>query len=324
MVEEAGKKQYPWGMNKENQGCTGIERADHMGFCMGVRRAIEMTEKVAEENRHGGGPGAGAIGTLGPLIHNDRVIADMEARGIRVYRDGEEPAEGVVVIRAHGIPRQRQRALEAREDLRVVDGTCPRVIRNQKKVEEWSRRGLHVIIAGDADHGEIVSLASYASDFSIVLTRKDVEGLNPGKPCALIAQTTLKAPEWRAVKEAVQDRFPETEIFESICGATQKRQEALADLCTRVDAVLVVGGKPSANTRRLWERAVERGVAAWHITGARELPGDISRHRRIGITAGASTPGWIVDEVEAAVQAKSGAGGGDPGGSRVDGEAQEG
>ncbi len=286
--EQEGKESF--------QGGPRVVRARHMGFCMGVRRAINLADKVAEEAGEGT-----PVGTLGPLIHNERVIRKMEERGVQVYPGEEIPREGVVVIRAHGIPRERQRLLEEKENLRLEDGTCPRVVRNQQKVEEWSRRGIHVIIAGDADHGEIVSLESYAESSSIVLTVEDVQGLELKGPCALIAQTTLKAPEWQAVKRAVLERRPDTEVFESICAATRLRQEALDELCRKVDAVLVIGGRQSANTRRLYEKAVENGLPAWHITGAEELPREVGAYPVVGITAGASTPDWIVEEVEEAL-----------------------
>lgn len=267
-----------------------------MGFCMGVRRAIKLTEKYL-----GDPESLRPIGTLGPLIHNQRVIESLKKAGVKIYDPEERPRRGTVVIRAHGIPRAQEEALKSAEEaeqLHIVNGTCPKVIRNQRKVQEWSDEGRHVVILGDADHGEIISLASYAASCTIALTPEDLLDLDLPGSCGVIAQTTLKEDEWEAGVAAVREHCPRAELFKSICLATRERQEALEDLCRRVDAVVVVGGKNSANTRRLFEKVQEAGLPGWYISGAAELPSEVAQYDRVGLTAGASTAEWIIDEVE--------------------------
>ncbi|MDC7240482.1 MAG: 4-hydroxy-3-methylbut-2-enyl diphosphate reductase [Spirochaetales bacterium] len=268
-----------------------IIRADEMGFCLGVRRAVgTLEDAVSVEDSE--------VYTLGPIIHNPRVVSDFASRGVRTISKPEEaPSDSRVIIRAHGVPLQIKEVLENR-GCRVMDGTCPKVIASQKTVKKYSSLGYHTVIVGDADHGEIKGLAGYAENPIVISSAAEAEALELDGPVMVISQTTIKQDEYDEVCAVLKKKCPDLKIVESICSATSKRQEALVDLCGRVDACLIIGGRDSANTQRLYLTARETGIPCWHIQDAREIPSEITRYETIGLSAGASTPDAVILEVE--------------------------
>jgi len=235
--------------------------------------------------------------TFGPLIHNSQVLDDLAFRGVGQIDDPEEIDEGTVVVRAHGIEKKIYNQLVDR-GLNVIDGTCPRVLRSMKTVDKYSRKGWHVILFGDAEHGEIRALAGYADKVTIVENPAQAMNLEVPKQSMVIAQTTVSPTAYEEVCRILLAKNPDLHVIRSICPATQKRQQALRDLSVKVQAIVVIGGRHSSNTKRLFELAQSSGKPSWHIEVADELPEALSRYTRIGITAGASTPDWIIDEVE--------------------------
>jgi len=272
-----------------------VLRADIIGFCLGVRRAVGTLEEALEYND-------GDVYTLGPIIHNPRVVGDFTARGVKnAGRPADVPADCRVIIRAHGVPPLIKSALEDRGSI-VMDGTCPKVIASQKTVRKYADLGYHTVIVGDRDHGEIKGLAGYADKPIIISGPEEARVLDLKGPVMVISQTTIKQDEYDRVCEVLKQKCPELKIIESICSATEKRQEALRELCSRVEACLVIGGKESANTQRLYLTALETGVPSWHIQDASEIPPEIEGYSVIGLSAGASTPDSLIAEVERRLQ----------------------
>ena len=278
-----------------------IIRADIMGYCMGVRRAVEAAEQALLDNP------VRPVYTYGPLIHNPSALERLSRSGVVIIGTGNTPipedfAGASVVIRAHGIPPAERAELEKRH-AHIVDATCPRVLSSQKRARDWFQKGYTVILAGDLDHGEITGIAGYAPGCIVLESRDAAERLGqyPEK-AVLISQTTIKQSEYDAIAEVLSRKIPELAVFNTICPATLERQNALEALAGQVDGILVIGGKNSANTQRLYNTA--RGLCdkAWHIERPEEIPSEAFSLSRIGITAGASTPDEVIDAVEQALQ----------------------
>ncbi len=268
-----------------------VLRSDVIGFCMGVRRAVKMMEDTLQQRK--GLP----IYSLGPLIHNRMYLENLGQRGVVMEDDPIRIEKGIVVIRAHGIQPQVREALEEK-GLVVVDATCPNVLESQRTVRESTGRGYHCIIVGDENHGEIQGLAGFAKTYDVIQTAAQAAYLEVPERSMVICQTTLKRSEYEAICSVLKAKQPSIEIHDSICSETQRRQDALLALTGAVDAFLIVGGKNSANTKRLFLTAQGTGKPAWHIEEPDEIPNEIRAFACIGISSGASTPDWIVDEVE--------------------------
>jgi len=269
-----------------------VIRADVLGFCMGVRAAMKKVDKAAEEACEDE-----KVYTFGPLIHNTQVLEDLATRGVGQINRPDEIERGTVVIRAHGIEKKIYEQLK-KDGLNVIDGTCPRVLRSMRTVDKYSGMGWHIVLFGDASHGEIKALAGYADDVTIVENAEQAADIEVPEQTMVISQTTVSQKEYDEVCRLLREKNPRIHVIKSICPATQLRQNALVDLAAKVDAVVVIGGKHSSNTKRLYELAQSTGTPSWHIEQAGELPEEIAQYSRIGITAGASTPDWIIDEVE--------------------------
>ena len=274
-----------------------VVRARVLGFCAGVRRAVDMARSaaLAEPDR--------PVFTLGPLVHNARAVASLAEHGVRVLNEDALDARlagSVLVIRSHGA---RAETAERAKELgaTVLDATCPRVVASQRRAADFAARGWSVVLVGDKGHGEMVAVASRAPGAAVVSTAAEAEALELEGPVGVIAQTTIKKEEYEAILEVLSRRHAVVEAADSICPATLERQGALGELLRRVEAVVVVGGKDSANTGRLYRSAVEAGLPAWHVEGAAELPPEAFRFERVGLTAGASTPDEVVDEVAEAL-----------------------
>ena len=267
-----------------------IIKAESMGFCMGVRRAMQIVHDIIDSNP------SYPVQTFGPLIHNRLVLENLKKQGVAVLEDPER-GSGIVVIRAHGVQPEVKEILEKKCE-KLVDATCPRVLHSQKKVFEASGKGMHVVVAGDRDHGEVKGIAGYASSFDIVQSARDAEKLTIPDNTLVISQTTFSEGEYDEICRILSEKVPSVQISRSICPATEKRQKALLKLLKEVEAVIVIGGKNSANTRRLYNTALNSNKNSWHIEKADEIPEKIRSFNVVGITAGASTPDWIIKEVE--------------------------
>jgi len=264
------------------------------GFCMGVRRAVEMVLDAPE--RH-----PGPICTYGPLIHNPQVLEVLEAKSIATLDAIPDCGAGTVLIRAHGVPPETKKRLKA-SGFKVIDATCPRVIRVQSIIRKHAKQDHAVIIIGDKDHPEVVGLLGYAGAHGYVATGvEELERLPSFEKAILVAQTTQNTGLFRTVKEWVNRRHPHYKVFETICDSTERRQAEVQRLAESVDAVIVVGGRESGNTQRLYEIARQTGKPAFHVENETDLSRvdlkALGAARAIGITAGASTPNWVIRKV---------------------------
>jgi len=266
--------------------------AQTAGFCKGVRRAMNLVlEKSEQESR--------PLYTDGPLIHNPQTIEILERRGIRVLNKGEQPGRGdILFIRSHGIsPKRRQELNSLGVDL--CDATCPDVAKIQGLIRRYTRAGYTVLIVGDKNHAEVIGLAGNAADKGYVVSDPmEVKDLPPAEKVCMVAQSTLEPELYSRVSEAVKARYDDVLVLDTICPSTYRRQEELKKLARSADAVVVVGGKNSANTRRLVQISKSLGTPTFHVETADEIEESEMRHfRNVAVTAGASTPNWILLQV---------------------------
>ncbi len=285
-----------------------VIRARTLGFCPGVRRAVAAAEKAAADAKSSGKRSL----VLGQIVHNPRVSRRLESLGMARIDDTDDLPRGslsgsVVVIRSHGAaPAVFERLTAAGSD--IVDATCPRVSANQKAAASYAARGFLVVIAGDKGHGETLGVAGHAPGAIIVSTPAEASAVPTGRPVALIAQTTISEAEYDAIRAALNTRstgVPSADFVDAggVCGASRDRRAAVEEFAGKVEAVVVVGGKNSANTRRLAELSASLGLPVWHVENASEIPDELGSFTTVGLTAGASTPDEDIDEAEARLHA---------------------
>ena len=268
-----------------------LETAAHAGFCMGVRRAVEMAEKAAQD----GIPSC----TLGDLIHNPAVVADLEAKGLASIRSVEEAGSRRVLIRSHGVSR---RVMEQLEDAgnEILDLTCPFVDRMHRIVGEKSLDGTPVILVGELDHPEVQGTAGWAhGEVHIVATPEEAGKLPEMERAVAVSQTTFPPERWEAILEVLHRRIRFLDAHCTICNATEIRQKEAAEMAGRMDAMVVVGGRNSANTQKLFDICRSRCERVILVESAAEIPPAFANtdSEMIGITAGASTPTDSLKEV---------------------------
>ncbi|MDX9820745.1 MAG: 4-hydroxy-3-methylbut-2-enyl diphosphate reductase [Syntrophales bacterium] len=275
-----------------------VRLAKTAGFCMGVRRAVDIVLDLAQKK------GRETIYTYGPLIHNPQTVELLKRRGIVPIRSLDEidPEDktALLIIRAHGVsPAERSRIEEL--GIRIVDATCPRVTHVQKIIRKHASQGYEILILGDAEHPEVNGLLGFAGGRGRVIG--DCSAIDrlpdPGKVC-VVAQTTQDVEKFREMVARIRERFPDAVVFDTICDSTERRQTEVKELAGEMDAIFVVGGKNSANTCRLATLSELQGKPTFHIETVEDVDGiDIGRFDRIGVSAGASTPNWIIDRVVA-------------------------
>jgi len=271
-----------------------IRVAKTAGFCMGVRRAVNL---VLEESRRG------ELYTLGPLIHNDQVVMWLSRRGIRAASNPETLPAGRVVIRSHGIGPDERRRLRER-GFELCDATCPRVGRVHGVVKKHHRQGFFIVVVGDPGHAEVEGILGFAEgQAAVIATAEEAAGLPEAGRVCVVAQTTQSPERFAEVVAAIGRRYPELDrehlkVVDTICDSTYRRQREVKSLARDVEAVIVVGGKNSANTRRLAEVAEAAGLPAFRAESEADLDWTaLKDFKRVGITAGASTPHWLIRRV---------------------------
>jgi 4-hydroxy-3-methylbut-2-enyl diphosphate reductase len=269
-----------------------IVLAESLGFCMGVKRAVDMAYRAIEK------AGERQVVTLGPLIHNAQEIERLEKDGVRTVDEEAIPGDSTVIIRAHGVTPQAMQALKSR-GLKVMDGTCPYVHYSQRKAAELREAGYAVVIAGDGKHPEILGILGHINDEAyVVKTVEDVGKLPELERAGTIAQTTISPKKYQAIIEALREKTRELKVCETICDATEENQKAIRDLSAEVEMLYVIGGRHSANSNKLVETAREKCHRATLIETADEIdPEDLRGVRRVGVSAGASTPDWMIQRV---------------------------
>ncbi len=265
--------------------------AKSAGFCFGVKRAI----KEAEKSRKGS---TTRIYTLGPIIHNPQVVKKLEESNIFACDEIEEMESGTVIIRSHGV-RLDELHRAAEKGLDIVDATCPFVKKAQELVSSLSEEGYFVVVVGQRHHPEVKGLISYGhSDIMIAETPEELYDMPSSKKIGIVAQTTLPMSKLEAVVLFCLTRASELKVYNTICNATSIRQEESIELAKRVDRMIVVGGRNSANTNRLVEICREIQPRTSHIEVASEIAPDwLDGAESIGVTSGASTPNWVIEEV---------------------------
>jgi len=295
-----------------------VLRANVLGFCMGVRRAVELACNQADSP-------AGKVYTLGPLIHNPQALEDLKRRGIEILDEAKLPENlsgSVVIIRAHGVSPQTEAQLRKRGAV-VVDATCPKVKASQLKAASLAKQGYRLFLAGEETHAEIAGICGYAQDgwlnrsdtaenkqflqvvscaaeaeIAAKLLSEDPELHNGSAKTALLAQTTISTDEYHAIGAIISLFFPALEIIPTICAATRERQDSLRELLGKTHAVVIAGGKDSANTRRLLAIAQASGKPSAIVETAADIPPDFFRFETVGLAAGASTPDTVIEAIE--------------------------
>src|ERR671938_1794190 len=266
--------------------------AEEYGFCFGVERAVEMVEGALSEGA--------TVRTLGPLIHNTQEIQRLEAGGVRTIDAPSDVSAGeTAVIRAHGVTPQVQRDLEARAE-RVIDATCPFVTKVQKLAERAAAEGRDVVVVGNPDHPEMIGVKGYAPERAhVVRDASEVASLPPLHAPLVVSQTTLKLSTFLEVAEAVRGRADsEPQVVNTICSATRDRQDAARALAGHVDAFYVIGGRHSSNSLKLLSVCKEQCEKSFLIETPEEISAeDLRGAERVGVTAGASTPDWLIEQV---------------------------
>lgn len=273
-----------------------IEIASEAGACYGVERALRMVEDAAKTSTV-------PVHTLGPLIHNPRVVDDLAAKGVTVVASPEESAGDTLLLRTHGVtPEEERRARELCHD--VLDATCPFVKKVHLAASRLYREGYQVVVVGEAGHPEVEATLPHAPGAVVVGDVSKVEELPFCKKIGVVVQTTQSRSNLQHVVSSLLDRAEEVRVVNTICDATSGHQGACAELAARADVMIVIGGRISANTKRLAEIAAELCPRTYHIEGADELdPSWLAGAGLIGITAGASTPASQIDAVRRVIEA---------------------
>lgn len=269
-----------------------IVTAKRAGFCFGVKRAIDITTDMARSDKKG-------IFTLGPIIHNPQVIDRLKEEGIYPINadDLDKKNIGALIIRTHGIPNQLYENIAARA-FRLVDATCPFVKKAQRYAKLLKENGYQVVILGDINHPEVKGLMSYAgSDVLVVDENTRLKGLR--SKVGVIVQTTQPLAALKKVLSQVVEVAKEVKVYNTICNSTALRLRETEIMSHKVDVMLVLGGKNSANTSQLADLCRDLDVTTYHIETASEIREEwLNNAKTVGITAGASTPDWIIREVE--------------------------
>lgn len=285
-----------------------IIRSEVLGFCAGVRLAVDKAEKALAETKN---TAENPVYTFGPLIHNKIALDALEKKGLSILTEEniENAKSGTVIIRAHGVAPEIEEKLKE-NGFSIINATCPRVIVSQKKSADFAKKGYSVILAGDKNHGEVIGIKGWAEKaireggegkFFLVENCSDVGNLvNDGfsGKTVFLSQTTFSPSEFDKMAEILKSKISDLEVIKSICPATRERQASLEKLCSQVDGIIVIGGKNSANSMRLFVTAEKLCKNACFIEKADEIPEIFFTFETVGITAGASTPDFIIEEVE--------------------------
>lgn len=273
--------------------------ASEAGFCYGVKRATKAAFEAAAS-------AAGPVYTLGELIHNPQVVGRLEKVGVRAARDVADVGTSTVIIRSHGLPRATVEALAA-QGAHILDLTCPTVKAVQQRAAALTSEGYEVVIVGDRDHPEVEAIAGYAGPAAVIVNSEEEAAAIPrAEKIGVVMQTTHTAAACLRIVAALLDKAPEILIFNTLCDATAKSQKAALQLAAEVDVMVVVGGRNSANTGRLAEICRGAGAETHHVETANELRAEwLEGVAAVGVTAGTSTPDWVIEEVVAKLKAWS-------------------
>ena len=274
--------------------------AKSAGFCFGVKRAVELVYEEAEK--------PGEVFTLGPIIHNEQVVADLERKGVKAVENLQDLAgkeNATVIIRSHGVTKEVYQRLE-HLPVRIVDATCPFVKKIHRIVQEKQEAGYQIIVLGNSRHPEVEGICGWCENRCIVL--EDVEDAekfqeNIEKKCCLVAQTTYNYKKFKDIVDILFKKSYDIDVVNTICNATEERQIEAGTIARRSDAMIVIGGKHSSNTQKLYEICRSECVNTFFIQTLDDLDLNLFQSfRSVGITAGASTPNNLIKEVQSYVR----------------------
>lgn len=279
-----------------------VELAESAGFCFGVKRAIDSVYRLVDEKQ-------GEVCTLGPIIHNEQVVADLESRGVRVINcidEIKEKEKATLVIRSHGVSGQTVEEIE-NGGISYEDATCPFVKKIHETVSEYSRKGYKIIIIGSADHPEVQGILGWANNAGTVIeTKEEAEAYsqeNPKQKICIVAQTTFNYKKFKDLVEIFSKKGYDILAVNTICNATSTRQQEAEKLAARSEAMIVIGGRHSSNSRKLYEICKNQCENTFFIQTVDDLGTiPVKSFTSLGITAGASTPNNIIQEVLKACQ----------------------
>ncbi len=270
-----------------------IRIAENAGFCYGVRRAIKIADEALIKNK--------TIFSLGPIIHNPQVVKDYENKGLKVVEDINE-AKNAVLIRSHGVSPQIYESI-SKKNLECIDATCPFVKEAQDYAKKLYEEGYLVVIIGDKNHPEVQAHIAYANYQAQVINSIQEAASIEAQKIGVISQTTQSVDNFVSIVSELVKKTKEIRIFNTICDATEKRQESAKKLALTSDLMIVIGGKNSANTRKLYEICKALCKNTYHIETKDELKKEWFKNaRNVGITAGASTPSWIIEDIIKAIE----------------------
>lgn len=267
-----------------------IRIAENCGFCYGVKRAVNMAQDTSDQLERSY--------TLGPIIHNPQVVSNLEEHGVYAVDSLDEIPGGTVIIRSHGVgPAVYEEATD--KGLKVVDATCPHVKKAQQDAKSVIDSGMSLVILGEKKHPEVISINLWAQNKGIVIETEEKAKILPFvENRGVVVQTTFSQFKFQSIIDILEEKTQNLKVFKTICTATQERQNSAVELAKTVDLMIVVGGKNSGNTNRLAEVCRDVGCTTYHIETAAELQLDWFNHvQTVGVTAGASTPDWIIKEV---------------------------
>lgn len=268
-----------------------VTLAPNSGFCFGVKRAINIAYKTMENSNT-------SIYTYGPIIHNPQVVDDLKKKGVTPITLSEDINPGKLIIRSHGAPPSTF-AKAKRLGLEIIDATCPFVKRAQQYAKLLQNNGYEIIIVGEANHPEVMSIAEYADGKARVVNPEDsFEPIQIREKLGVVAQTTIPVHDFQKVIKSLSPYAKELRVYNTICEATALRQKSTLELANKVEVMIVVGGRESANTSRLAQLSRNSGKETYHIETSDELKESwLKGKSKVGVTAGASTPDWIIKDV---------------------------
>ncbi len=279
-----------------------VTLAKTAGFCFGVKRAVDKVYELADQED--------TVYTFGPIIHNEEVVQDLESKGVKVLNSLDEltaVTDGIVVIRSHGVPREVYQLMDEKH-IRYADATCPFVKKIHKLVEKHSREGRRIVIVGNDHHPEVEGIKGWCLTPPIVISTTEEAGnlpISQSEPICVVSQTTFNYNKFKDIVEILEKKRYDRIVLNTICSATEERQEEAVRLASQVDAMIVIGGKTSSNTQKLFEICSNACENTYYIQTLVDL--DIKpfqSFRHVGITAGASTPNKIIEEVQRYVRIK--------------------
>jgi 4-hydroxy-3-methylbut-2-enyl diphosphate reductase len=276
-----------------------IKKAKTQGFCFGVAITLKKAEETVAKR------GSGSVTTLGHIVHNPQMVASFEEKGLRNAHSVDEVESGTLFVRAHGLPVEVFEKADAK-GLTIVDATCPMVTKIHVQAEKLRADGYKIVVVGDPNHPEVKGTLSHVPGAWSIQSPEDVDALPRASRVGVVVQSTWSGHGFTEIVRKLSSKYYEVRAVNTICTDTHNRQSEAELLASQVEVMVVVGGKSSANTKHLADLAATKGARSYHIEGPDELqPQWFEDVATAGLMSGASTPGWLVDEVEARMEALS-------------------